>query len=488
MATHAFLSHVTEDAKLVDRLKSDLESGGQIVWLARDRMLPGDRWMSEIREAISTGTFFIACYSAESVARAETVMNDEILIAIEHLRRRPLNQRWYIPVKLTPCTIPDADIGGGQTLRSIHHLEMYPDWNASVRRLKEALGRPPRPEGMSRRRLSKRSWLLILLTAFTLAVYGVFLLRFWPERSAITATQASLVEQPDDLAVGFLSEALAHVKGDRIEDAYHAAVSAEKAARTDLVRNRAATLRMLLAISLSEGHQMLAEALVGGGNNAGAADKLRYSELAVGMNMRSLKWAKTSMEALDTLSSRKLPEVRFSRVELSNSLSERMTAGLEAHERIKGGKSVPSTADLDSALLMLASQAFRFNLSKAFEARASRVDVMSKDVWTGQVQWSADLAIAMGEHIITMSSKGAQMVRSIEAAPPDARFSVGRSFGLGEELTLAFCHSLLESLRRFAVAIQSTQPSLRDSVDLNALLQHVDKQLSTTAGRPRETS
>src|ERR1043166_2892403 len=88
MATHAFLSHVTEDAKLVARLKTDLDADEPISWLARERLMPGDDWMFEIRRAIAEGTFFIACFSAASAARERSVMNKEVLLAIDELQQR----------------------------------------------------------------------------------------------------------------------------------------------------------------------------------------------------------------------------------------------------------------------------------------------------------------------------------------------------------------------------------------------------------------
>ena len=47
-----FLSYVSENRAVVDRLKSSLQSHGIIVWLDRDKLLPGQRWKVAIRDAI----------------------------------------------------------------------------------------------------------------------------------------------------------------------------------------------------------------------------------------------------------------------------------------------------------------------------------------------------------------------------------------------------------------------------------------------------
>jgi TIR domain len=135
MSAHVFLSYVRENSALIDRLKDDLAARGAQVWLDRDILEPGARWRAEIRRAIRKGKFFIACFSSEYVARDDTWMNEELTLAIEELRKRPIDRTWFIAVKLSPCEIPEREIGAGQTLRDLQHLELYPDWGVAVDRL-----------------------------------------------------------------------------------------------------------------------------------------------------------------------------------------------------------------------------------------------------------------------------------------------------------------------------------------------------------------
>ena len=116
-----FISYVSENIEIVDRLYQELKLHGIEVWRDRDNIAPGLRWKREIRRAIQQGAFFIACFSKEYDERDQTYMNEELAIAIEELRQRPIDQAWFIPVKLNECEIPDRDIGGGETLRDLQY-------------------------------------------------------------------------------------------------------------------------------------------------------------------------------------------------------------------------------------------------------------------------------------------------------------------------------------------------------------------------------
>ena len=132
-----FISYVSENIKIVDRLCQELKAHGIEVWRDRDNIAPGLRWKREIRQAIQQGAFFIACFSKEYEERDQTYMNEELTIAIEQLRQRPIDSAWFIPVKLNECEIPDRDIGGGETLRDFQHVNLYKDWDGNLQRIRE---------------------------------------------------------------------------------------------------------------------------------------------------------------------------------------------------------------------------------------------------------------------------------------------------------------------------------------------------------------
>ena len=140
-----FISYVSENIEIVDRLCQELKSHSIQFWRDRDDIDPGARWKQEIRRAIQQGGFFIACFSKEYTTRDKTYMNEELTIAIDALRQRPTDRAWFIPVKLNECEIPDRDIGGGETLRDLQHVNLYEDWDSCIRRIVKVV-QPPSSE------------------------------------------------------------------------------------------------------------------------------------------------------------------------------------------------------------------------------------------------------------------------------------------------------------------------------------------------------
>lgn len=130
-----FVSYVREDSEDVNRICEVFRKTGIAYWLDRDKIEPGKLWKQAIRDAIDNGAFFLACFSEQQERRAETYMNEELLLGVEILRRKPYNSGWLIPVKLSPCSIPQLDIGAGKTLRDIQYLSFYEDWDREVERL-----------------------------------------------------------------------------------------------------------------------------------------------------------------------------------------------------------------------------------------------------------------------------------------------------------------------------------------------------------------
>ncbi len=129
---HVFISYVREDRTQIDRLCRDLQAAGVTVWLDRSSILPGQRWRAAIRKAIREGMFFIACFSQSYWGRETSYMNEELVLAIEELRRRPASRVWFVPVLLDTCAVPDREIGAGETLRDLQWVDLSTDWNQSV--------------------------------------------------------------------------------------------------------------------------------------------------------------------------------------------------------------------------------------------------------------------------------------------------------------------------------------------------------------------
>lgn len=140
---HVFISYVRENAREVDNLQKMLELAGIKVWRDKADLWPGDHWRRVIRQAITQDALvFVACFSQESTARRKSYQNEELRLAVDEMRLRPQGEPWLIPVRLSDCEIPDDDIGGGNTLRSIHWVDLFgEDAEASMARLAEAVRR-----------------------------------------------------------------------------------------------------------------------------------------------------------------------------------------------------------------------------------------------------------------------------------------------------------------------------------------------------------
>jgi hypothetical protein len=135
VAHSVFVSYVREDSDSVDLIVGELESHGIRVWLDRTSLSVGDRWKAKIRNAIRQGDYFVACFSAAYTARERTYMNEELLVAIEELRLRPRDRRWFLPILLGPVKLPDHPIGPGETLGDIHSIDLSVDWDAGMANL-----------------------------------------------------------------------------------------------------------------------------------------------------------------------------------------------------------------------------------------------------------------------------------------------------------------------------------------------------------------
>ena len=142
---HVFISYIRKNKGEVDRLYNELTSRGIEVWLDRRDLGAGARWKREIKKAISDGAFFIACFSKEYHERAKTYMNAELRIAIEQMYQLHIDRKWFIPIRLDDCEIPDMDIGGSETLRDLHHVDLYEDWNAGIQSIVKVI-QPDPPE------------------------------------------------------------------------------------------------------------------------------------------------------------------------------------------------------------------------------------------------------------------------------------------------------------------------------------------------------
>ena len=137
--SEVFISYVHQDTDTVSRLAKLLERNGINVWLDLERLTPGIRWKVAIAKAIRNGTFFLSIHSVAREQRDKSYVNEELTVAIEEIRKRPINKPWLIPISLDGSSIEDRPIGGGESLLDLQYCDLS-DWEPGTKRLLETLG------------------------------------------------------------------------------------------------------------------------------------------------------------------------------------------------------------------------------------------------------------------------------------------------------------------------------------------------------------
>lgn len=137
---HVFISYVQEDSDSILVLRDILKQNKIDVWLDKDKLKPGQRWKQELKKAIKSGTFFIACFSEKYSQKQKSYMNEELTVAVEEIRQRKSDSVWFIPVKLSHCDIPDIDIGGGETLTDLHWVDLSSNWEEGIKSILSNMG------------------------------------------------------------------------------------------------------------------------------------------------------------------------------------------------------------------------------------------------------------------------------------------------------------------------------------------------------------
>lgn len=137
--SEVFISYVREDKGVVDKLSNSLALNGISVWLDREKLFPGIRWKAAIAQAIRSGTFFLSIHSKARAERNVSYVNEELTVAIEEIRKRPMSRTWLIPVKLDDTDIEPRSIGGGETILDLQYCDLS-DWKPGIIALLRVLG------------------------------------------------------------------------------------------------------------------------------------------------------------------------------------------------------------------------------------------------------------------------------------------------------------------------------------------------------------
>lgn len=134
-----FISYVNENKELVDELRKVLEVNGIIVWVDRYEIGAGKPWKIAIKHAIRKGSFFIACFSKNYYKKKKSFMNEELMIAVEELRKMSPSSSWFIPVCLDDCSYPDIEIGAGRNLNDYEVVKLSDNWEEGTHKIVKAI-------------------------------------------------------------------------------------------------------------------------------------------------------------------------------------------------------------------------------------------------------------------------------------------------------------------------------------------------------------
>jgi hypothetical protein len=123
-----FLAYVDEDTVPVRRLYTALAARRFDPWFDKTKLLPGQNWPRAIETAIHTSDFFVCCFSTRAVVKRGSFQS-ELRFALECARQTPLDDIFFIPVRLEECAVPSS------VSRHLHYVDLFPDWDAGVKRL-----------------------------------------------------------------------------------------------------------------------------------------------------------------------------------------------------------------------------------------------------------------------------------------------------------------------------------------------------------------
>ena len=120
-----FIAYVEEDMAAAKKLYAAFEQCGFRPWLDRKKLLPGQNWPRAIETAIQTSNFFVACFSHRSICKRGS-FHSELRFALNCAAQVPLDEIFFIPVRLDRCEVPR------NISRKIQYLDLFPNWRQGV--------------------------------------------------------------------------------------------------------------------------------------------------------------------------------------------------------------------------------------------------------------------------------------------------------------------------------------------------------------------
>ena len=123
-----FIAYVEEDLAAAKKLYAAFEQRGFHPWLDKKKLLPGQNWPRAIETAIEASNFFVACFSQRSICKRGS-FHSELRFALNCAAQVPLDEIFFIPVRLDRCLVPR------NISRRIQYVDLFPDWRQGVGRV-----------------------------------------------------------------------------------------------------------------------------------------------------------------------------------------------------------------------------------------------------------------------------------------------------------------------------------------------------------------
>lgn len=123
-----FIAYVEEDLPAAKKLYAAFEQRGFHPWLDKKKLLPGQNWPRAIETAIQASNFFVACFSQRSTCKRGS-FHSELRFALNCAAQVPLDEIFFIPVRLDRCLVPR------NISRRIQYVDLFPDWRQGVGRV-----------------------------------------------------------------------------------------------------------------------------------------------------------------------------------------------------------------------------------------------------------------------------------------------------------------------------------------------------------------
>jgi hypothetical protein len=129
-----FLAYAQEDRARVKKLFRQLQRAGLEPWMDCQKLLPGQNWPRAIEQTIEVSDFFVGCFSQNSLSKRGHFQS-ELAFALEAAARFPLDDFFFVPVRLDRCDLPRRIVS------TTHYIDLFPEWNRGVQKLIAALRR-----------------------------------------------------------------------------------------------------------------------------------------------------------------------------------------------------------------------------------------------------------------------------------------------------------------------------------------------------------